>query len=185
MADRAPWNQPWPWTPADLEGALAELAQRAPFLPGRTVRPGAIPWPADAPGGSHSPDLSEERAWLKSPAYLAGWRCYDAGRFWEAHEAWEDCWHAARQANLDQQAARLRALIQLAACGLKLRLGQTRAARTLWQRAERNAAQASDQHTMGVDLAKHLEAWRRILDTESPDWRARRRFKTARSQSTE
>jgi hypothetical protein len=144
-----------------------------PFLPGRTARPAPLDWPERAPGGAAAPDLAADEAWRRSPAYLVGWRCYRSGRFWEAHEAWESAWQAARRAGLESQAARLRCLIQVAAAALKLRLGQTATARVLLARAERNALAAGADPQLGIELESWLASWRRLLAGPAPDWRAR------------
>ncbi len=144
-----------------------------PFLPGRTRRPRSLAWPVDAPGGSVRPDLTAGDAWRRSPTYRVGWRCYRAGRFWEAHEAWEHAWQVSRRAGLEAQAARLRSLIQLTAAALKLRLGQPETARVLLERAVRNARSAAPDPALGIDLERFLEAWRAWLAHPEPDWRAR------------
>lgn len=158
--------------PLDLS-PWAAAYQAPPFLPGRTARPAALPWPEDAPGGARLPDLTAGEAWRTSPTYLVGWRCYGAGRFWEAHEAWESAWQVSRRAGLDAQSARLRSLIQLAATALKLRLGQPDTARVLLGRAERTARDAGSDPQLGLDLAAFADRWRRFLAHPAPDWRAR------------
>lgn len=50
------------------------------------------------------------------PALLqAGARDYNAGDFWEAHEAWEEAWHALRAAGRGDDADFLQGLILVAA----------------------------------------------------------------------
>ena len=144
-----------------------------PFLPGCTRRPAPLNWPAQEPGGACSPDLVADEAWRRSPAYLVGWRCYSAGRFWEAHEAWESAWQASRRAGLEPQAAHLRCLIQVAAAALKLRLGQPETARVLLARAEQNARAAGNDAQLGIKLESWLARWRSLLSSPHADWRAR------------
>ena len=77
---------------------------RAPHIPGRTARP---------PEGSIAPGLDE------------GFALYDAGYFWEAHEAWEPVWMDLPP-NAPEK-AEMAALIQLANARLKLVMGKGRA----------------------------------------------------------
>ncbi len=63
------------------------------------------------------------------PAFRYGVALCDAGFYWEAHEVWEAFWMATAQNGRDRQA--VRALIQLANAGLKLRMGRRRAVRRL------------------------------------------------------
>jgi predicted metal-dependent hydrolase len=59
-------------------------------------------------------------------AFQYGLALHDAGFFWEAHEIWEAVWKAAPMNGRDRLA--LRALIQIANAGLKLRQARSRAA---------------------------------------------------------
>jgi hypothetical protein len=63
------------------------------------------------------------------PALLFGSSLYANGFFWEAHEVWEAVWIAAPMNGPDRIA--LRALIQVANAGLKLRMGRSAAAARL------------------------------------------------------
>jgi predicted metal-dependent hydrolase len=47
---------------------------------------------------------------------------FNAGYYWEAHEAWEGLWHA--HGRLGPTANVLKGLIKLAAAGVKVRQGQ-------------------------------------------------------------
>jgi hypothetical protein len=49
-------------------------------------------------------------------AFAAGGRLFDAGRYWDAHEAWEDRWRVAK----DEEKRALQGLIQIAAALHKL-----------------------------------------------------------------
>ncbi|KUM25619.1 hypothetical protein AU467_25775 [Mesorhizobium loti] len=60
---------------------------------------------------------------------------FNHGYYWEAHEAWEPLWHAAKQSI--QHRLFFKALILLAASGVKIRQGKRRAAA---RHAERAAA---------------------------------------------
>lgn len=59
--------------------------------------------------------------WQNSTDYLHGIDLFNHGYFWEAHEAWEGLWHACgRRGDI---ADFLKALIKLAAAGVKAREG--------------------------------------------------------------
>jgi Domain of unknown function (DUF309) len=90
-----------------------------PYLPGRSRRPRL------EPGGGH--------AWAVD--------LYNAGCFWEAHEAWEELW---RVETGDQARARLQGLILAAAACLKLVLGNDRAFLALAGRAVIRLGAAGD-----------------------------------------
>lgn len=53
------------------------------------------------------------------PDYLLGWRLFQAGYPWEAHEAWEAVWRGLPESSPGR--VLLRALIRLAAAGVKAR----------------------------------------------------------------
>ncbi|WP_169980807.1 DUF309 domain-containing protein [Tautonia rosea] len=104
-------------------------------LPPYSYVPGG-PWPHPISGdGGHLADSPSEPvapieadAWHRSPAYLRGVRLYNAGYYWEAHEAWEALWHAHHRRG--PIADVLKALIKLAAAGVKVRQGQPRGVST-------------------------------------------------------
>jgi hypothetical protein len=97
-------------------------------LPPYTYVPGRAPHPVRDPGG-HLPGRAPETAaapdparWRASPLYLYGIDLFNAGYYWEAHEAWESLWHACGRSG--PTADFLRALIRLAAAGFKVREGR-------------------------------------------------------------
>jgi len=79
-------------------------------LPERAFIPGRGPKPAAA-AEQRAAYLSAER-WRDSAAYLWGVDLYNYGYAWEAHEAWEALWRAAKRDAT--QATYLQGLIQ---CG--------------------------------------------------------------------
>lgn len=91
------------------------------YVPGRAVHPAA-------PDGHLQGRLEPEGAPLddngpsRDPAWLRGVDLFNHGYYWEAHEVWEGSWKACgkRGAIADF----LKALIKLAACGVKVREGQ-------------------------------------------------------------
>ena len=69
-----------------------------------------------------SPPPLTPLTWAELPAYPEfQWavRLFNAGYYWEAHEAWESLWHAAGRSGA--VADFLKGLIKLAAAGVKLR----------------------------------------------------------------
>jgi len=58
---------------------------------------------------------------------------FNAGYYWESHEVWEELWHACGRRGTT--ADLLRALIKLAAAGVKVREGQEHGVRTHARRA--------------------------------------------------
>ena len=81
------------------QAPVRRLAPDSPFPPYSFV-PGRFPHPVSDPAG-HSfgavtlaaPALDPER-WAENSRYLLGIDLFNAGYYWEAHEAWESLWHA-------------------------------------------------------------------------------------------
>ena len=67
------------------------------------------------------PPIADD-VWEQSPMFLKGVRLFNAGYYWEAHEAWESLWHA--HGRHGAEADLLKALIKLAAAGVKVREGR-------------------------------------------------------------
>lgn len=89
---------------------------------------GLHPHPRTHPQGSlfgappHPPGLSPER-WREDRSWLLGVDLYHQGFLWEAHEAWEACFFAARD---PAHRALVQALIQLAAALIQEHKGRAR-----------------------------------------------------------
>ena len=99
-------------------------------LPPYAFLPGRDPHPTRDPAG-HSYGRAEPPSsfwpsarWRENGEYLYGADLYNHGFLWEAHEAWEGQWHAAKRD--PTQALYLQALIQCAAAWLKIPMGQPR-----------------------------------------------------------
>lgn len=129
------------------------------FVPG-----GPWPHPVSSPQG-HSfgrrPAASapiRDDAWERSDEYLSGVALFNAGYYWEAHEAWESLWHAhGRKGPI---ADVLKGLIKLAAAGLKVRQHQTHGIITHARRASeafQSARDAGGPHQFGLDLTQWIE----------------------------
>lgn len=126
--------------------------------------PGHFPHPISDPAG-HSFGMSVPKAepidpanWQASSEYLRGIELFNHGYYWEAHEVWESLWHAADRAG--PIADFLKALIKLAAAGVKVREGNSagvsaharRAEQLFRQVAQAHPALATDSRWLGCDL---------------------------------
>jgi hypothetical protein len=118
------------------------------FVAGRTVRP--------PPGWFDHVDDADHFAF--------GCDLFDAGFFFEAHELWECCWHATKarlgatdDPGLRDDEAVLRALIHLAAAGVKLLDDKTASRQRHVQRA-RALFVADAARRRGLDPAVVLAA---------------------------
>jgi predicted metal-dependent hydrolase len=104
-------------------------------------------------------------AWAGSTAYLRGVSLFNAGYYWEAHEAWEALWHA--HGRRGASAAVLKGLIKLAAAGVKVRERQphgvaihARRAAALFQEARATGG----NRQFGLDLSQWIDQAEQIAD---------------------
>jgi uncharacterized protein len=111
------------------EMALPRFVPQRP-LPRYAFVPRHRPHPTLHPDG-HSyrqpappPDPLDPPRWRECVTWLHGVDLFNHGYYWEAHEAWESLWHACGRTGLT--ADFLRALIRLAAAGVKAREGNER-----------------------------------------------------------
>jgi len=112
-----------------------------PMPPYRYV-PGCHPHPFRHPGG-HSytgggPPLEDPSQ--NTTLWIHGCDLFDHRYYWEAHEAWEACWHHSPP-GADRE--RLQGLIQAAAALLKRHMGHHRPARRLQDSALRRLRAAT------------------------------------------
>ncbi|MBY0231059.1 MAG: DUF309 domain-containing protein [Gemmataceae bacterium] len=96
-------------------------------LPPYAFVPGQSPHPVSDPrghshGAAHREATLDPERWQECEEYLFGFDLFNAGFYWEAHEAWEACWHAVGR--VGPVADVLKGLIRLAACGVKAREGR-------------------------------------------------------------
>ncbi|MEW5420527.1 DUF309 domain-containing protein [Amorphus sp. 3PC139-8] len=121
------------------------------YVPGRTTRPesGDVFDIAEA-----APDVTDPACWRDNEAWLAGFRLYRAGYFWEAHEVWEPVWMGARPNSAERALAQ--GVIQLANACLKLRMERPKAAARLVALAGECLADATSggqaREVMGLDM---------------------------------
>lgn len=105
---------------------------------------------ADAPASPIRPG-----AWANSRPYLRGVELFNAGYYWEAHEAWEGLWMA--HGRRGPTAAVLQGLIKLSAAALKVREGRPRGVHSLASQAADHFAEAiaaAGEHQLGLDLSR-------------------------------
>jgi predicted metal-dependent hydrolase len=82
-----------------------------------------------------------------APGFLAGVEAFNRREFFEAHEVWEDVWHACQGPTRDF----FQGLIQVAVCLYHFRRGNTRGARKLCLSCRKYLFQFRPEH-MGVDV---------------------------------
>lgn len=93
------------------------------YVPGKSPHPHRDPlghsFGVDPPRASFPTDVT----WRHCDQYLWGIDLFNCGYFWEAHESWEQVWHACGREG--DTAKFLKGLIKLAAAGVKAREGRT------------------------------------------------------------
>jgi uncharacterized protein len=132
-------------------------------LPSYGYVPGLFPHPVSDPDGhSHGagprvPPAADPSRWWESADYLFGVDLFNAGYYWEAHEAWEGLWHACGRGGVAGDF--LKGLIQTAAAGVKVRQGVPRGVASLaagaagYFRAVLAALGREDARYFGLDVA--------------------------------
>ena len=113
----------------------------------------ALVWVVHAPA-----EPIEDGRWESSALYRRGVELFNAGYYWEAHEAWEPLWHAHGRRGVIADI--LRALIKLAAAGVKVLEGRPDGVRTHASRAAALFAQARDEagpYQLGLDLDEWID----------------------------
>ncbi len=108
-------------------------------LPLYTYVPGRSPHPVSDPAGHQfgqtpePPDALDVAHWQANRAYRYGIDLFNHGYYWEAHEAWESLWHQCGRTGTT--ADFLKALIKLAAAGVKHLEGTPRGVQSHSERA--------------------------------------------------
>ncbi len=131
---------------------MAKANDDQPLPPYAYVPGGPWPHPISSPAG-HSyghrhpivPPIKGD-AWDASPMFGRGVALFNAGYYWEAHEAWEYLWHS--HGRKGPQADMLKGLIKLAAAGVKAREGQA--------------------HGVSVHAGRAATIFRALRETEGP-----------------
>jgi uncharacterized protein len=146
-------------------------------LPAYSYVPGG-PWPhpISSPQGHSFGHVSAkvarpgENRGASSPEFLRGVALFNAGYYWEAHEVWEGLWHAYGRKGV--LADVIKALIKLAAAGVKVREGQEHGVRTHAGRAAElfaSARSAGASHQLGLNLEEWAERCRKIAEAPPRD----------------
>jgi predicted metal-dependent hydrolase len=138
-------------------------------LPSYSYVPGGpFPHPGARSASGQQFDLEH---WQECRGYLYGIDLFNHGYYWEAHEAWEQLWHACGRKGIT--AGFLKGLIKLAAAGIKVREGKAQGVRN---HARRAAAlfQVTTRDTgmsryLGLDLDDLIDAARRVADQPPED----------------
>lgn len=146
-------------------------------LPPYSYVPGG-PWPH--PIGSPAGHMAGERGgaippiegndWEQSSDYRWGIRLFNEGFYWEAHEAWEGLWHA--HGRRGPTADVLKALIKLAAAGVKVRERQPRGVTSHARRAAallRAVKDIAGPQCLGIDLEALADQADRIAEVPPED----------------
>ena len=141
------------------------------YVPG-----GPWPHPIREPGGHSFGHRSaavlpvDADTWRESAAYLRGIDLFNEGYYWEAHEAWEPLWHALGRRG--PRADAIKALIKLAAAGVKVREGQPRGVATHAGRVAalfEGVAREVGPRLFGLDLLAMAETARRVAERPPTD----------------
>lgn len=151
----------------------ADRNDRPPYsyVPG-----GPWPHPIREPGGhsyghrSEPVPAVESDDWRESAAYLRGVDLFNDGYYWEAHEAWESLWHALGRRG--PRADLIKALIKLAAAGVKVREGQTGGVVSHAGRAAalfEGVARDAGPRLLGLDLIAMAATARRVAERPPTD----------------
>ena len=151
---------------------MTRFLPHEPF-PAYAYTPGRDPHPVRHPDG-HSygvelpaPEPVDPNDWRSSHDYLRGIDLFNAGYYWEAHEAWEGLWNVSGRAGA--VAMLFQALIALAAAGLKLRIHNALGTTAHSRRADwllEDAIREAGPRQMGLDLRELQDLARGIADME-------------------
>ena len=148
-------------------GAMNQRATVPRYAPERTLPPysyvpGLFPHPFSDPRGHsfaqplQAPESFDPAAWNESREFLYAIDLFNHGYYWEAHETWEALWKAAGRRGVT--ADFLKALIKLAAAGVKAREGRPSGVQRHARRAAellqltQSALDGPSQQYCGLDL---------------------------------
>lgn len=149
------------------------LSRSTEPLPAFAYVPGG-PWPhpnrSRPTGDEPPPPPIEPGAWGESRPFLRGVELFNAGYYWEAHEAWEGLWMA--HGRRGPTAAVLQGLIKLSAAALKVREGRPGGVRSLAGQAANHFADAiasAGGRQLGLDLKRCEEFAKAVADDPPVD----------------
>jgi hypothetical protein len=158
------------------------LPRREPAiaLPAYRYVPGLQPHPWRSEEGHHHSDTlptivplwSSGLRWSEHTLFRHACDLFDHRYPWEAHEVWEELWHAVPRATPDRE--RLQLLIQASACCLKVHCGQLVPAQTLLERCRERQSRFVDEVVDSARLLTDLRdfigggIWPVITEVERP-----------------
>ena len=128
--------------------AIRRLVPDEPFPPYSYVN-GMFPHPIRDPAGHSfgvvpaSCSMPDPNHWQDCRPYLYGLDLFNYGYYWEAHEVWEQIWHAAGRTG--PIGSFIKGLIKLAAAGVKVREGRPDGVRSHARRAAELFSRVADQ----------------------------------------
>jgi hypothetical protein len=130
------------------------------FVPGKDPHPRSHPLGHSFGRPDPEPIFIPSSEWRRNEAWLQGVDLFNMGYFWEAHEAWEFPWHAAKNHEPDQ-ALLLQALIQLTAAALKVPMNQALGLQRLTETGTAKLRELASRHEvfMGLPIADFAEAF--------------------------
>lgn len=124
-------------------------------LPRAPHRPGSGSVPDSGPlerAKAEAPARTDPDAWAENLPYRYGWRLYEEGFYWEAHEVWEAVWLAC--APQSRERLLLQVLIQLTNARLKAVMGQEKAVARLLAEVDRLRAEPGLQAAPVMAVSK-------------------------------
>jgi hypothetical protein len=147
-----------------------------PLPPYSYVPGGTWPHPISSPHG-HSFGRPATKLMTVSRAdgsipsqFVRGAELFNAGYYWEAHDVWEGLWHAYGRHGAIADV--IKAMIKLAAAGVKVREGQEHGVRIHSRRAADLFALVGNQagrHQLGLDLEQWAQRAREISENPPRD----------------
>lgn len=149
------------------------------YVPGRRPHPTRHPRGHSFGARPRRPEPPDADRWRACRAYLYGVDLFNHGYYWEAHEAWEALWNACARSR--PAGSFFKALVHLAAAGVKVREGKPRGVK----RHARRAAELFEETALGLGSgeARHmglclddLGGWARSVAAQSlaaAEWRGR------------
>lgn len=141
-------------------------------LPPYSYVPGQFPHPiSDTAGhsfGHPAPPLvaPSDACPQNCEPLLWGFDLFNQGYYWEAHESWEQVWLALNRKG--DAADIVKAMIKLAAAGVKAREGRLKGVQSHTRRAMElvENVRQRETHVLGIELSSLLDLARRILDLQ-------------------
>ena len=139
---------------------MTEHQTEFPDLPPYTYVPGHAAHPVSEPGG-HMREHSLPETWSARDHLLWGFRLFENGFYWEAHEAWEHLW--LELGRTTEEALTVKGLIKLAASAVKCREGNGVGAKRHATRAVELLSSPSDSELFeGCRLTEMCEAAKQL-----------------------